>query len=183
MRTCLLVALLALAAPLSAAQADTLPNIYAGVIGGYTASAGLDEGAPDPMGPALGLRAGLTLPMTDLYLGGLFLYHFGDSVDLPGGEASNSSYMLGAEVGYELGFGPLVLRPSLGVGTLQSSVSVDSGVASLEADSEGALYVSPGAALMVKLGLLVGAEIRYNIIGNENVPNSVSILGTLGLAL
>lgn len=183
MRTLLLASLLAVAVPATAAQADTLPSLYAGLVGGYTASSGLDEGDPDPMGVALGLRGGLTIPTTDIYVGALFLYHVGASVDVPGGEISNSSYMLGAEAGYELGLGPLVLRPSLGIGTLQSSVSVDGTDASIEVDGEGALYVSPGAALMLKLGLLVGAEVRYNLVANDNVPDSLSILGTVGFGI
>lgn len=164
------------AAPSRAKAEHTVPNIYAGLVAGYTATVDLPEGQPDPMGPAIGVRAGLTLPLTALYVGGLFLYHTGESVDVTGGKLSSSSFMLGGEVGYELGLTPLIVRPSLGIG--YHNASLDQLVGN---GSESSLYLSPGINLAVALGLMVGAELRYNAILNDAVANSVSLLGTLGL--
>lgn len=186
MRKLAMLAFLAVCAAPMTASADTLPDIYAGLLGGYTASTDKPDGALEPMGVALGARAGLTIPTTSIYVGGLFLYHLGDSESVAGADISASSFMLGAEGGYEFGFGPLVLRPSLGLGLHSASIDgvVDTGFGTAKADSsESSFYLSPGLNFMVKLGLLLGAEVRYNAIFNDNISDSVSILGTVGVAI
>lgn len=165
--------------PLSASADGLIPGVYAGLVGGYTATVDQPEHVPDPMGPAIGLRAGLTIPMTSLYVGGLFLYHTGEDVTEPErGRLTSSSYMLGGEVGYELGLGPLVLRPSLGIGYHNASIEE-----LLEEGNHSSVYLSPGVNAMVVLGIMVGAEIRYNAIVNDRIKDSVSILGTIGVGI
>ena len=172
------------ATPLSAsADEGIIPGVYAGLVAGYTATVDQPERVPDPMGPAVGLRAGVTIPLTSLYVGGLFLYHSGEDIDVEraaGTQATltSSSYMLGGEVGYELGLGPLVLRPSLGIGYHNASIEE-----LLEDGDQNSVYLSPGINAMVVLGLMVGAELRYNAIINDNIKDSVSILGTIGVGI
>ena len=181
------LAVIALLAMARSARADDGLNLYAGLVGGYSATVDQPDNVSDPMGLALGARAGLTLPTTSWYLGALFLYHVGDSISLGtgGAELSSSSYMLGAEGGYELGIGPLVLRPSLGLGLYSRSESVEGQIVGVNweaSDDNEAFYLSPGFNVMVTLILLLGAEIRYNaVIGDPR--DSVSILGTIGVAI
>lgn len=177
--------LLLLATASSASAEDTVPNFYVGAVAGYTATVDLPEDTPDPMGLAIGARAGLTLPTTAIYLGGLFLYHAGDSVSLGtgGAELSSSSFMLGAEGGYELSLGPLVLRPSLGAGLHSRSDSVEGQVVGVNwqaSEDNEAFYLSPGVNAMIALGILLGAELRYNAVFDDH-PDSISMLATLGL--
>ncbi|MGD8858875.1 MAG: outer membrane beta-barrel protein [Myxococcales bacterium] len=167
-----------------AARADSLPNVYVGIVGGYTGTLDLPDGAAEPMGPAIGARAGLTLPTTDVYVGGLFLFHTGESVSIGsmGAEVSSSSFMLGGEAGYELSLGPLVLRPSLGLGLHQVSLDVSGPAAVMADEDSGAFYLSPGVNAMISLGVLLGAELRYNAILADDHKDSISALATLGLS-
>jgi len=170
----------------STAQADgAFPSIYAGLVGGVAITTPAPaEGDPDPNGIAIGGRAGLTIPFTDIYVGAYGTYHFGEEI-LP---YSRSTLMIGGEGGYEFSFGPLVLRPSLGVGLASQYVTVaaidEMGLdVGIEANGSDALYLSPGLNFMVALGILVGVEARYNAILTEDQPDSVSVLGTLGFAI
>lgn len=172
------------AAPLSA-SADTLPTVYAGLIGGYSPSTGDTE--VDPMGVALGARGGLTIPMTDLYVGALFLYHMGDSATVLNVETTLSSFMLGGEIGYEIGVPFITLRPSIGLGLNNTSADVEGTIAGFGASgstSEGDFYISPGINAMLTFGVIyAGAEVRYNGVFSDEVPDSLSLLGSLGVTL
>ena len=163
----------------SRAQADTLPSIYAGLVGGV--SVPTDDVDASPYGPAIGARAGLTIPTTDIYVGGLVLYHLGDT---PVDSISANTLMVSAEGGYELSLGPIVFRPNVGLGFASQSVSFEAGGIDASIDtSEGSFYISPGINVMLKMLLLVGAELRYNALLNDNTLDSVSVLGTLGFAI
>lgn len=137
------------------AEAHALPLLtLSGSLRGLYGSA-LGDPAVNAYGPGLGLRAGLTLP-TSLYLGASFDYFFGESDSAI--DTSASLLQIMGNVGYDAGFGPLTLRPSLGLGIAQSSVEV----ASVDT-SEGDFLLSPGAELFIGLGLLsVSGEVRYN---------------------
>jgi len=182
MRSLFVLTAVALAFTAGSAHADTT-TLYAGVVGGYSAVVG-EDGGPDPFGVGIGARAGLTLPSTSVYVGGLFLFNLGQSASLgtAGAELSTNSLMLGGEAGYELSLGPLVLRPSLGLGLLSVSESVAGQVMGLSYEYGGgqAFYVSPGINALLKLGLLLGAELRYNAVAGEPA-DSVSALAMLGL--
>lgn len=163
------------------AQADgAIPSIYAGLIGGVSVTTSDLGGAPDPNGIALGARAGLTLPLTDIYVGAFGLYHFGEEL----GPISVNTLLIGGEAGYEFSFGPIVLRPSLGAGLANGFVSVvnTSGV-DISDDGTSGFYLSPGANLMLAMGILAGVEIRYNAIFTDDLPNSVSLLAMLGFSI
>jgi hypothetical protein len=124
---------------------------------------GASLGSPDvtPYGSGLGLRAGVTLPLS-LYLGASFDYFFGASktllADATQLKLSTSTTQVLANAGYDLGFGPLTLRPELGLGYSHASVSAG-GVS----DGTSHFVAAPGAELQLGFGLLnVGAEVRYN---------------------
>ena len=71
--------------------------------------------APNYYGLALGARAGYTLPM-HLYVGGTFVYHLGSTDTQFGLEIKHNLLYPGIEVGYDLGLGPVVVRPYAGLG-------------------------------------------------------------------
>jgi hypothetical protein len=73
----------------------------------------------------LGARGGYTLS-PKIYLGGSFMYHFGQSTDTPVGSISEHLFYLGAEGGYDLvlpAVPQLLIRPYLGLGYENVSVS------------------------------------------------------------
>jgi Outer membrane protein beta-barrel domain len=135
-------------------------------LGGLTLSGSLRGlyGAPiddlelNPYGGGVGLRAGLTLP-SSLYLGGSFDYFFGESIETPPvGELSISVLQLMGHVGYDIGLGPFMLRPGVGLGL--SNFNSDAGG---DTDTEGDFVASPGVEAAFNLVLLsFGAELRYN---------------------
>jgi hypothetical protein len=111
----------------------------------------------NPYGPGLGVRAGVTLP-TSWYLGASLDYFFGESEEIAGVDVSASLLQVMGNVGYDLGVGPLTLRPSLGLGLAQNDV--EGGAFD---DSKSNFALSPGAEAIVGLGLLsVSGEVRYN---------------------
>jgi len=139
------------------ASASALPllTLSASLRGLYGAASG-DPDA-NPYGVGLGVRAGVTLPAS-LYLGASLDYFFGDSAEIAGIDVNQSLLQVLANVGYDLGLGPLTLRPSLGFGLAQSNVEIGP----LD-ESESDFVLSPGAEAIVGLGLLsVSAEVRYN---------------------
>lgn len=157
------------------------PRVYGGILGGY--SIATDDPAADPTGAALGLRAGLTLPSTDVYVGAAFLYHFGEDADVLGAELSASSLMFGIEGGYELDLGAVTLRPSLGIGFQVASIAADANLLGLESQDSTDPYLSPGVGVFLDVGVLLGAEARYNIVFNERYVDSISLLASIGFVL
>lgn len=66
----------------------------------------------------LGARGGYTLSQK-IYIGGAFVYHFGQSQDTPLGSVSEHLFYLGPEGGYDLvipAVPQLLIRPYLGLG-------------------------------------------------------------------
>ncbi len=173
--SCVATFIAVVAAP-NDAQALPLLTVSGSLRGLYGAALG--DPRPSAYGPGLGLRAGLTLPMA-LYVGGSFDYFFGDSADVLGTEASASLLQLMAHAGYDLGLGPLTLRPSLGLGLAQTSVDV--GIADT---TEGDFVLSPGAELIVGLGFWsVSAEARYNKIFVDGDGDALVFGAGLGFSL
>lgn len=151
----------------------TLSGSARGLYGSLSDDVGLN-----PYGGGIGLRLGVTLPAS-LYLGGSFDYFFGESetnaVDV---EQSFSALQVMARVGYDLGIGPVTLRPQLGVGLAQTHAEFG-GVSTSESD----FALAPGAEFIFGLGLLsLSAEANYDIVlvGDEDQSLNAWILG-LGL--
>lgn len=162
-----------------AEEASALPLLtLSGNLRGLYGSA-VSDPALDPYGIGLGLSAGVTLPAS-LYLGASFNYFFGESESLGGFDATFSAYQLMAHVGYDLGVGPLTLRPSLGLGFNSASLDTD-GPIIVEAESD--FLLSPGAEAIIGLGLLtVSGELRYDKVFADDADAIVVGLG-IGFSL
>lgn len=171
------VALLVLGTP-QTAQALPLVTLSGSARGLYGSPS--DDLRINPYGGGLGLRLGVTLPAA-LYLGGSFAYFFGESEQavLGGLEQSRSVLQLMAHVGYDLGFGPVTLRPQLGLGLAQVHSEVGGGLSESESD----FALAPGAEFIFGFGLLsISAEAGYDVVfaGEDDAGASAWILG-LGL--
>jgi outer membrane protein with beta-barrel domain len=171
------LAVAAAAAAFAASKpAEALPLLtLSGSVRGLYGSATGDQDL-NPYGPGLGLRAGVTLPLS-LYLGASLDWFAGESDSVAGIDTSASLLQVLANVGYDVGFGPLTLRPVLGLGLAQAKASVG------DVDStEGDFVLSPGAELSVGLGLLsVGGELRYNHIFVDGDGNADGLIIGVGL--
>jgi hypothetical protein len=164
MRT-LLVPVAVLAATLTAGSA------YAGPSAGLLVGNGFKDG----YNIGIGVRAGFTIPVTPLYIGGTFVYHLGKTVTTPLGDATSKLFYLGAEGGYEAGAGPIVLRPYLGLGYASFNTDIGS-----TGTSKFALW--PGLTALVQLvGFFVGVDGRYVIITDANDFNAFALFATAGL--
>jgi len=129
-------------------------------------------------GGGVGLRLGLTLPAS-LYLGASFDYFVGESekTELDVDQSASVTQFMG-RVGYDLGFGPVTLRPELGFGLAQAHSKVGD-----LSSSEGDFALAPGAEFIFGLGLLsISAEAGYNVVfaAEGDAGASAWILG-LGL--
>jgi hypothetical protein len=107
----------------------------------------------NPFGFGLGARAGIQI--FSLYLGGNAMHYFGGSTTAAGLDVSESMNELGGEVGYTIGFIPLLqIRPQIGFGDAILSAEVAN-----VSQSKGYFYLEPGLTVLVPLGLLyVGAD-------------------------
>jgi Outer membrane protein beta-barrel domain len=167
-------ALFAIVTATSTASALPLLTISGSARGLYGNPTG--EAELNPYGLGLGLRLGVTLPAS-LYLGGSFDYFFGESDTRNSQEVSLSLLQLMGRVGYDLGVGPITLRPQLGLGYAQSSSEFEA----IE-DSESDFVLAPGVEFTFGLGLLsIGAEASYNKVfaGDDQEADAV----VLGLGL
>jgi hypothetical protein len=161
----------------ASAQALPLVTLSGSIRGLYGSD--LDDETPSPYGPGLGLTAGVTLPAS-LYVGASLDYFFGESATIGGLDASASLFQVLGHIGYDAGFGPLTLRPSLGLGFAQSSVDLEG----LGDDSASDVVLSPGAELFVGLGLLtVSGEVRYNEIFSDSGVDALILGVGLGFSL
>jgi hypothetical protein len=104
-----------------------------------------------------------------IYIGGTFVYHFGTSEDFPGGSVTAHLWMLGAEGGYELAAGPVIVRPYAGLGIAVATASVPSvtigGVTSGGASSsESRVYFAPGATVLYPVTSNIGLGVDGRIV-------------------
>lgn len=164
----------------SAERAEALPLLtLSGSLRGLYGSPVDGDLDPSPYGAGIGLRAGVTLPAS-LYLGGSLDYFFGESVDTPLGEVSVSLLQLMAHGAYDLGLGPLTVRPGLGLGLASTSGDFPGGASESESD----FVVSPGVEASIGLGLLsVGAEARYNKIFSDGDVSTDAIVFGVGIGV
>jgi hypothetical protein len=138
------------------------------------------------LGAGAGVRAGYTFD-TPVYVGGSFMYHTGENniVNQPGVTDSNSSYLYpGVEVGYDIGIGPVLVRPYVGTGLLVGRMSTVVNNNS-NTNTESALMFYPGATAHYIIGkspVFVGGDTRV-LLPLENQGPSLTLLGTAGLHL
>ncbi|MGC4086811.1 MAG: outer membrane beta-barrel protein [Polyangiaceae bacterium] len=138
----------------------------------------MNDGDFNPWGVGLGLDGGYTLPMA-VYVGGNFEYFFGDSVTLAGIETTGNVWQLTAEGGYDIGLGPIVLRPKLGagIGTLRGE-SCFSGTCSSDSSSKFAL--TPGVkAMFFTPSFSLSVDTRYDLIFADETAKA--LIFTVGI--
>jgi hypothetical protein len=121
----LLLAALASSTPLAAspswAQSDAAPDR-----GGPSVGVQVGYGFDDAYKFGLGVRGGYTFASPKVYVGGTFVYHFGESQSAEGFTASEHLLYLGPEGGYDFvipSVPQLLIRPYLGLGFESFSVS------------------------------------------------------------
>ena len=161
---------------------------YAQTASALGASAGLlvGNGFKDGYNVGIGARAGFTLPMS-LYLGGTIVYHLGKTESTGVGDVTANIWYLGAEGGYDLGAGPLTIRPYLGFGYAHLGVSAPDvcvlGACASGGHSDGKLAFWPGVTGLVGVGsLFVGADLRYVLLVDVEDGNAFSAFATAGLS-
>ena len=117
-------------------------------------------------GFGVGARVGYTF-RTPIYVGANFMYHQGG--DVPGSERA---LYPSAEVGYDIGVGPLLIRPYVGAGLLVRDAATNTGL------------VYPGATIAYYIKdtpLYVGADGRVLLPTGDDANRAVAISGTAGV--
>jgi hypothetical protein len=143
----------------------------------------------------MGMRVGYTIDR-HLYLGAQTLL-FGARFDSStiGSDASRGSktpltggFTVGVEGGYAQALGPVILRPSLvlGLGVLgyEPAAAGESTLAFSGPRFGPALYVAPGASLLVPIGgFFAGVDPRFMYMLGEQSYSAASLMAMLGLTL
>jgi hypothetical protein len=138
------------------------------------------------LGLGVGARAGYTFDKP-IYLGATFMYHGGanDTVRRAGVTDSSTSYLYpGIEAGYDIGIGPVLIRPYAGAAVLFGRVNTTQNGQS-ETTTERAVMVYPGATvsyILPKTPVFVGGDTRV-LLPFANQGPSLTLLGTAGLHL
>ena len=163
-----------------------LCTFYAGTAAAISPSAALlvGNGFEDGYNFGFGARGGVTLPMS-VYVGGTFVYHLGKTESTPVGDITANIWYVGAEGGYDLGVGPLTIRPYLGLGYAHPRASAPDvcvgGQCVGASSSDGRFALWPGATALVGLGgIFVGADLRYVVLVDVDDHNAFSAFATLG---
>lgn len=167
-------------------SADALPliDLSASVRGLYGSAT--SDAEFSGYGAGIGLRAGITLPLS-LYLGAGYDYFAGQDLEAEDLDIVVSTHQLMGNVGYDLGLGPLTLRPVVGLGLSTSSLETTSGLTlggptTIES-SDSNFLIAPGAELIIGLGLLsVGGEVRYNKVFADGDADAIVVGAGLGLS-
>jgi hypothetical protein len=162
--------------------------LYADKASALGVSAGLlaGNGFKDGYNVGVGARGGITLPM-NIYLGASFVYHFGKTENVGGSDVTANVWLLGAEGGYDLGIGPLTLRPYLGLGYAHLSFAAPAcaavGTCVSASDSDGKVAFWPGATAHFNLAFLyLGVDLRYTVLLDVEDANAFGTFVTAGLS-
>jgi hypothetical protein len=151
---------------------------------GWSAAALAGNGFEDGVNMGAGARLGLTT--SRLYLGGTFVYHFGESrsATLLGQSAdvSVNIWYFGGEAGYDFFAGPVILRPYAGFG-----IGTARGCIGNVCDTDSRAYLAPGVALIAPLSdaFFVGGDARYVVPLDDNNSNfdHFGLFGFAGMRL
>jgi len=141
-----------------------------------------DYGA-NPYGFMAGVRGGYTLDFA-LYLGVYFNYYLGSSQEGQTQQTglmseTSASYMhFGAEVGYDVELGPILFRPSMGIGIAMAFTDMDTPG---ETVSISDLMFAPGITVLYPLddSLFLGGDLRGQIVTGDGV-SAVTLAATGG---
>lgn len=133
----------------------------------------------------LGIRGGYTM-QNRIYVGGAFVYHFGASEEgeTLGGkvESSVSFFYTGAEVGYEIPAGPVLVRPYGGVGAMFATISMKGG-GEATSDSSSSIAFWPGCTVTYRIprsSFYVGGDTKL-VIATEGGDASLGLFATGGM--
>ncbi len=145
--------------------------------GHYSGAGLIGYGFNDGYKLGIGARGGYTLP-ANFYVGGTLVYHLGSSQATSFGDFKYHIAYFGAEGGYDLVAGPLIVRPYLGLGYAVLTASL----AGFSASSS-TLALWPGATALYPMGnLMLGADARFVITGSTtNTDGSSQGFSALGL--
>jgi hypothetical protein len=169
-------------------------QLTASLMGGVGAQLG--DRADGALGAVMGLRAGYTID-EHFYFGAQALL-LGDRFDasmMSAGDGTSGSetrvtsgFAAGLEVGYAQPLGPVILRPSLvlGLGVLgYASAGAGDPILDVTGPRFGpALYVAPGASLLVPIGeFFAGVDPRFVYMLGEQSHSAASLMAMLGLIL
>lgn len=134
----------------------------------------------------MGARAGYTFE-TPFYVGATFMYHFGDDGFATGQgvtDSSRSFYYPAGEVGYDVGIGPVLVRPYAAAAILFNRTSITTnGVSNSVTNSE--LIIYPGVTaqyILPKTPVFVGGDMRA-VLPLEGEAASFSLFATAGLSM
>ena len=155
---------------------DTGPGMSAAVLGGW--------GFQPYFHATVGARLGGNVD--EVYIGGTFLYAFGQTAneidsDITGvSEYDQGSFILfGPELGYDVALEGLLLRPMIGLGPAIHPIEHCAGDCS--SDTKVRLYIAPGAAALLPMDpFFAGLDFRYNILlglANESGPMLAATVG------
>jgi hypothetical protein len=172
----------------SAADSDEVPEasgaaaakpISVGLLLGY----GLTfEDGPNPLGLGIGLRGGYNIDA--IYLGARFVYYIGESEEQAGFEASVNLWELGIEGGYDVAAGPVIIRPALGLGIANTSVTADSPLGGGEvSNSSTDPYLSLGGSVLYDIDaqFFIGGEMRLLLVFGDADGEVLTILANGGM--
>lgn len=135
----------------------------------------------------VGARAGYTFD-SRVYVGGTFLYHFGNSnVETTGlgvTDTNRTFYYPAGEAGYDIGVGPVLVRPYGGVGVIFAHTSVTTnGIEASATDKQ--LMIFPGITaqyIFPRSPVFVGADTRV-LIPLEGESASFNVFATAGVSM
>jgi len=183
LRLGLIAAAVCCACAFESASTAHAQHVQLGVLGGYGVKT--EAFGHDPYLFSIGAQAGVTLPVFPLYLGARLLWFSGEIQNVQLTSSMNETalafavnyLMLGADIGYDLELGPIVLRPMLSAGraTLSSKLIGARGV--FDGPVDNSPFVAPALALLVNVCCLyVSAEVRYTFMTESDNPNGVALL-------
>jgi hypothetical protein len=157
------VSSMSLAASSSRAQTADLAVDREGPSGGVLIGYGFD----DAYKFGLGLRGGYTLAAPKVYIGGTFVYHFGQSQS--DGDATVSEHLLylGPEGGYDFvipSVPQVLIRPYLGLGFESVSVSVSGNTAFGASASSSGFALWPGVTGLYSFTSALSAGLDARVV-------------------
>jgi hypothetical protein len=154
-------------------------KISAGLLLGY----GISFEDQNGWGVGLGVRGGYNL--NQIYLGGRFVYHFGETYEgATGGltiaEATINLWEVGVEAGYDLLVADkLTIRPEVGLGIATRIASADSALlGDLFSDTNTNPYLALGASGLYDITpeLFLGLDARIQLILGDGSPAALVLL-------
>lgn len=164
---------------------------------GYTANGRLSflvgdgfGGSSNFYGLGLGASGGYAIA-GKVYLGLGIVRHFGSkgsftpTPDTPATTAQYSIIYWGADAGYEITAGPVIIRPYLGAGAATPQIDVETSTTSAHGSGDTKLYLAPAVAVLVPLGktYCIGADGRYVAVTGGGDASALGLFATVGVRL